>query len=303
VSKGEVEATVAVPIVGEPFTAVYQLDDDRSGRRLSLGVLLAVAAHVAAVASPMWSLFEMRASLAQMDRRIVEFLDQSYTIEISEPEEPEPEPEPIQEDVQPEPETPAEPDVSAPELPKPLPTPPPTSSDPDPYDELPSPAEAADVITREPADGEPVDLGWTIVDKDGSTSPGGGYTSARGKSKRPVRDPRAALTGKADARPAPPPPRKKNCARAAQLISSRSWNCPFPAAADVAQIDRAVVLVSVTLNTAGKPSRVNILRDPGYGFGAAARRCAYTKSYRPARDEQCRPIASTTPTIRVLFRR
>ncbi len=297
-SRRDVENTLAMPGVGEPFAAVYQLDDDRSGRRLSFGVLLAVVAHATAVASPMWSLFQIRASHSRMDRAIVEFFDRSYNIEVSETEEPQPE-----EEEAPEPEAPPKPDTLAPELPKPLATPPPTPTEPDPYDELPSPAEAPDVITREPADGEPVDLGWTIVDKDGSTSLGGGYTSAKGKSKRPVRDPRAALTGKADARPAPPPPPKKNCARAAQLVSSRSWNCPFPGAADVAQIDRAVVLVSVTLNTAGKPRRVNILRDPGYGFGAAARRCAYTKSYRPARDGQCRPIASTTPPMRVLFRR
>jgi protein TonB len=246
----------------------------------------------------MWSLLEIRRSAARMDQAIARYFDRSYDVQLSEDVQPPPD----------EPEPPSEPKSEPKSEPAPAPPPPdplrmPSPEPPrDPYDDLPAPAEAADVITRPAEEGGPVDLGWTIVDKDGSTSPGGGYTSARGTSKKPVRDPRARIGGKPDARPAPPPP-KKNCRRGAGLVGSRSWSCPFPSAADVAQIDHATVLVSVSLDAAGRPIRVNVLRDPGYGFASAARRCALQKQYRAARDDQCRAIASTTPKIRVSFRR
>ncbi len=82
-----------------------------------------------------------------------------------------------------------------------------------------------------------------------------------------------------------------------------AWVCPFPAEADAAKIDEAVAVVVVTVDTAGKPTKVMIVSDPGHGFGRAARECAFKQPFLYAVDVRGQPIIAATPPIKVRFQR
>jgi len=69
------------------------------------------------------------------------------------------------------------------------------------------------------------------------------------------------------------------------------------------QIDDAVVVVTVMVDTTGRASKVEVLADPGHGFGREARRCALREVYVPGLDRDGRPTASATKSIRVRFSR
>jgi protein TonB len=169
-------------------------------------------------------------------------------------------------------------------------------------------------VLTQPDDGpsdEPVDLtGFTIVTKKGSTSTGGGFTSAQGTSKQAVHDPNAAVGGTPGGhgtgppRPPPPPKPARNLSRSAMPRGSTSWSgCPFPPQADLEQIHRAVVEIVVTVGADGRPQAVRVVKDPGYGFAGQARQCALGRSYEPALDVDGRSVAGTTPLLRITFRR
>ncbi|MEM9696963.1 MAG: ferric siderophore ABC transporter substrate-binding protein, partial [Myxococcota bacterium] len=105
-------------------------------------------------------------------------------------------------------------------------------------------------------------------------------------------------TGKVRRRP------KKSRARGAKPLGGSSWsNCPFPPQADVEQIDKAVATVAVTVGPDGRARSARVVSDPGYGFGAMAKRCALGQRYRAALNFDGSPITATTPPIRVFFRR
>lgn len=96
---------------------------------------------------------------------------------------------------------------------------------------------------------------------------------------------------------APPPavpPRAQpsvEVSRPVGLAGDSAWNgCPFPAQADVDEIDQAVVTLYLVVRTDGTPSSVRVVNDPGHGFADAARRCALAKRYRPAFDRAGAPI-------------
>jgi len=198
----------------------------------------------------------------------------------------------------PEPEKPPEP-----EPPKDN-TPPPKAEAPPP-----PPSEAAKVLTQEPNPNEPVDLtGNTFVSGNADTA-AGGLTSANGKGTKPVYNPAAnnngtpGGTGTAPAPPPPPPP-KDDKSRVAGLLGSSDWNdCPFPAEADAEQIDRQTVLIKVNVKPDGSPLSVDVVQDPGHGFGREAKKCAMRKKYAAGMDANGQPIASTTKPFRVRFER
>jgi protein TonB len=89
--------------------------------------------------------------------------------------------------------------------------------------------------------------------------------------------------------------------RPASFAGSTSWNCPFPPEADADDVNQAVVSLVVTVGPDGSPVSVKVLSDPGSGFGAAARRCAFAQHFTPALDASGRRIAGTTQPIRVRF--
>ncbi|MDI3289550.1 hypothetical protein [Polyangium sp. 15x6] len=82
-----------------------------------------------------------------------------------------------------------------------------------------------------------------------------------------------------------------------------AWDCEFPKAADAAEIDEATVTLTVAVAADGSPEWVQILNDPGHGFGMVAAQCAMVRTYSPALDKQGRPMAAKTPPIRVRFTR
>ena len=83
--------------------------------------------------------------------------------------------------------------------------------------------------------------------------------------------------------------------------SSGDATCGFPPAAAPAQIDAAEVSLRVLVGADGLPKAVQLLEEPGFGFGSAAARCAMARKYQSGTDEQGIPIASWTPPIRLRF--
>jgi protein TonB len=102
--------------------------------------------------------------------------------------------------------------------------------------------------------------------------------------------------GEPPPKPSPPAPAR----RARRTSADRS--CPFPPEADAAKVDEAVVFVSISVDAKGRPDAVSVLRDPGDGFGRAARACALRGSFVPAADEHGRPVSDTFK-MRIQFTR
>ena len=231
-------------------------------RQMRVGLMIGLAGtlvvHGAAAARGLSTLLdlrdvrEQRAGIQSIDR-----LHATYDIDMTPPPEvkaPEPEP-PEPEEVKPVARAHAEPP--------------------------PTPAQAAKVLTSEPDPSDaPVDLtGWGIVSGEADRFPGGA-TANKGTSTRPVGQAATAsgapnATGTA---PAPPAPSGKDLSRAARPAEG-SWNCGFPAEADMEQINSEKVLLVVTVGPDGRPQKVNVLSDPGFGFGRVARQCAMRKTY------------------------
>jgi protein TonB len=142
-----------------------------------------------------------------------------------------------------------------------------------------------------------VDLTGETFVTGSSTSYVGGVTSSSGTNPVAVHssvvDPNARPTRT---------PGEPNLARAVAL-DEQQWQCPWPAEADSAEIDQQTVIIRVAVNSDGSASRVDVLSDPGFGFGAAARTCALHTRFDPAKDEAGKRIAAISPPIRVRFTR
>ena len=87
----------------------------------------------------------------------------------------------------------------------------------------------------------------------------------------------------------------------ARLGAGYAWDCKFPPASDAAGIDEATVVLAVAVGVDGAPKWVQIMNDPGHGFGMAAAQCAMSKRYSPGRDEDGQPVPAKTPPIRVKY--
>jgi periplasmic protein TonB len=306
-----VNARIAMaPITTEhPLRAVQRMGTRASRDGLYLGIIGAIVFHFTALESPRYSHIEMRLAIQEMHLAVRDHLRGSYyDVDLVEPKPTEPE-----EKAEPEPEPEiAEPEIAEPEVAEVIervdPREPPAEAaepaDDDIYEEIPpAAAEAPDVMTH---DGPVKDLtGFTMTDKDGSRSSGGGYTSAKGTAKQPVRDPRAKASGqgkgKGDGKVHQSAKRKADLSRAVTPTAG-SWNCPFPPQADLEQIDRASALVAVTVDPSGRATSVSVVNDPGYGFGSQAKACALPRRYLPALDRDGRAITATA-SIRVHFTR
>lgn len=215
-------------------------------------------------------------------------------------------------------EVPAEVDVLRDEAPPP--PPPPAQAEPEhkaetappprvtPHDAPPppppAPAQAGKVLTAEPDPNEPVDLtGNTIVTGNADTY-AGGTTTANGTSATAVRGlaSHVGVPGGTGAPTAAPVPAGPDRSHAAVLGGGKEWNCPFPAEADAAQVDEAWVTLEVEIGGDGAARAVNVLKDPGYGFGRAARQYALRQRHTPALDHDGNAIASTIK-VKVHFSR
>jgi protein TonB len=159
----------------------------------------------------------------------------------------------------------------------------------------PAPAQAGKVLTAEPDPNEPVDLTGNTIVTGNADSYAGGSTSAGGTSTTAVRgtpSPTGVPGGLGRPSPAPAPPGPDR-SHPAVLGGGKEWNCPFPAEADAAQVDEARVQLEVEIRGDGVAGAANVLKDPGYGFGRAARQCALRQRHTPALDHDGNPIPST----------
>jgi periplasmic protein TonB len=158
----------------------------------------------------------------------------------------------------------------------------------------PAPAQAGKVLTAEPDPNEPVDLTGDTIVTGNADAYAGGTTSANGTSITAVHG-LAAPTGKPMVAAAPPPPAPAGPDRSQKAVlgGGKEWSCPFPPEADAAQVDDARVMLEVHVAADGTAEAVNVLKDPGYGFGRAARQCALRQHHSAALDHDGNPIAST----------
>jgi protein TonB len=161
-----------------------------------------------------------------------------------------------------------------------------------------APAAAAKVVTAEP-DSKEVDLTNTVVEGNADAFAGGlsanNGTSTTAVHSLPAPSGVPGGTGPVTAPPPAPPP-GPDLSRPPSNAGGAEWNAPFPSEADSAQIDEAYVVIKIDVRADGTPSSVQVLKDPGNGFGREARRYALTKRYNPAFDHDGHP---TTGTFRI----
>jgi protein TonB len=159
----------------------------------------------------------------------------------------------------------------------------------------PGPAAPAQAGRLAVASESPVDFTGTAFVVGSGSSYAGGTTTRTGTSHTPasgVVAPGASGDGSA----------ARSRARAVSLDQA-AWSCPWPAEADARQVDQETVVLRVVVRADGRADRVDLVDDPGFGFGRAARLCALGTRFQPARDPAGDPIAALSPPIRVHFSR
>jgi protein TonB len=166
-------------------------------------------------------------------------------------------------------------------------------------------AQAGKTLTAPETDDSDAPVDFTLVQGMG-TSYAGGTTTALGTSTTAVRGPASERPEGAPARavaprtePATLGPDRSRGARPRVA----DWNCSRLFPTDPGAGDQAIVLIAVTVLSNGTPQAVTVLRDPGHGFGAAARACALGQRFTPALDRAGIPMLATTPPITVRFTR
>ena len=90
--------------------------------------------------------------------------------------------------------------------------------------------------------------------------------------------------------------------RPPRLADGKRWDCPFPAEAETEGIERAQAVLRVMVEPDGHLRNIEITGDPGYGFGAAARRCAMRRRWLGRLDRHGAPTAGEV-TVVVQFER
>ncbi|MDC0740639.1 energy transducer TonB [Polyangium mundeleinium] len=128
---------------------------------------------------------------------------------------------------------------------------------------------------------------------------GTGLVSMLGAGLRPAR--RTQRGGGAPSLPRPLPPPSPDRSRPASLHGDRAWDCDFPSEAEAAGIRNVVVVLRILVRADGRAQNVEVVSDPGYGFGAQARFCAAQHHYRPALDRDGQPIQASLGPIRIRF--
>jgi protein TonB len=156
-----------------------------------------------------------------------------------------------------------------------------------------APAQAGQIVAASP---EPADFTGTAFIVGSGTSYAGGATTSSGTGRK------AALGPVAPQAPGSAPSSVRSRARAVTLDQS-AWNCPWPAEADAEQVNEQTVVLQASVGADGRANRVDVLSDPGFGFGAAARLCALHTRFEPAREAAGQPIPAQSPPIRVHFYR
>lgn len=154
-----------------------------------------------------------------------------------------------------------------------------------------APAEASKLVA---AALDPVDFTGSAFVVGSGTTYAGETTTSTGTSRAPVHG-GIAQAGTGDGTSGRP-----SRARPVSLDQA-GWNCPWPAEADAEQVNEQTVVLRVVVRADGRAERVEVLSDPGFGFGGAARLCALRTTFEPAHDSVGQPIAALSPPIRVHF--
>jgi periplasmic protein TonB len=161
----------------------------------------------------------------------------------------------------------------------------------------PPPARAGNIVAQAPRSDAPVDLTGNTFVTGNSRVYAGGTTSSKGTNDvavhTAVTDPNATPTRN---------PREPDLSRPVSLADDE-WQCAWPQEAEAADIDQQSVILRVAVQPDGAAARVDVLADPGGGFGNAARACALRTRFEPAKDRAGRNIAAVSPPIRVRFTR
>lgn len=273
----------------DPLLAVLSLDKRIGTLGMLLGILGGLLLHGAAAAKGMRTPFWIEDFALTVVRAVDGSVIDEIAIEVPKetPPEPEPEPEPA-----------AEPEATEVQAPA------------DAVKETAAqPAAAGKVLAAEADPDAPVDMtGFTMVQGEGDRF-AGGTTASYGTSETAVRNPKTSkegIQGGQGAKPKPPPPPPdpaKSKARAAAARGTNWSSCGFPAQADMEQIDFARVRLSVTVDPSGKAKAVQVISDPGNGFGSLARQCAFRMVYAPALAADGSPTTASTPPFTVTFTR
>jgi periplasmic protein TonB len=269
---------------------------------------LALAVHLLAVLFA-WALFassEMRALAEGMRKMQRDLFGTRLDIGVEQPAPivPPPQPPPPEEPAVAMP-PPPPPPVMKPRAPEPPPEPPPeplnvraqraVSAAAD------AVAEAAKVLTRD--DDAPGAVAIASGEGDALLS---GMVAGDGKGTTSTFNPRAALNGKpggGGGGPRPQPEPGPDRSRSAGVIAALTDECQFPAQAGIAGIDHAVVVMVVRVRPDGTAAGASVISDPGYGFGEAARQCAFRTQFIPARDRSGKAISGETRPFNFRFTR
>ncbi len=268
----------------DPLEAVLRMGRDAT-RVVAYALLCAVLVHTAFVVRAELIPLEMMLWARGVSREVHYRLYETYEIDLLKPLEPAPAP-PAPEPVKEEPK----------EAPPPAPvkdvTTPPAA---------PAAARAGAVLTAAPDPDAPAVFDGFISGTSETFS--GGASAANGTSDTAVRVKPGVSGVPGGTGTAPTGPAAVDRSRVANTAGSRDWNCPFPAEADVDQIDQAFPSIQVTVRADGSPERAVIVSDPGHGFGRAAVSCAMRQRFEPALDRDGSAIPGLTKAIRVRFER
>ena len=82
-------------------------------------------------------------------------------------------------------------------------------------------------------------------------------------------------------------------------VINKEWSCPRPPGTEKITLMKVHVKVSVSWD--GRATGVEVLDDPGLGFGEYAKKCALEQTYTPARDAKGQPVSGATGAIAVYF--
>jgi protein TonB len=258
-------------------------------RRFVGAVLVALVLHLAVGSRGFLGLDDVQGFARAVQRELQARMNRELEVDVQpEPEPPAPEPEPEPEPPAPEPE-PVKPPPKAP-------TPPPTAAAP-----APAAAQAGRVLTAEPTPDEPLDLTGNSFVQGNADYYAGGVTAAKGTGTQAVRAPAARADG-AVGGTGRAPASTVDRSRAAGTVET-NWDCPFPAEAELEQINYQQVRVAVTVSGNGRALDVKVIGDTSFGFGRAAQRCALSKTFVPALDREGHPVTMTIPVMVTFLRR
>jgi protein TonB len=168
------------------------------------------------------------------------------------------------------------------------------------------PVEAGTIVGTVASDEAPVDLSADVLVSGTAAQHAGGATSSSGApGSLPGGSPGgtgAVVSGRpggAGRGAGASAPDRSSPVRLAQ----NGWQCPWPRTAESSDVEEQVAVVRVYVRSDGAVEAVQLVVDPGQGFGDAAIRCARAARFTPARDRQGRPAASLSPLVRVRFTR